>query len=300
MRLEQPDSYGRKKIYTAARTTSTTVAPTASTNISRGQASHWVSPLRRTMCSPLPIFFGTPSRSNPTTTITSGPSGSVRATSASFGFSSSAPGSTFECSLDGATFSACTSPKEYSGLANGEHTSQVRAIGTGGGTDPTPASHTWTVDTTGPDASITGGPTRLVDPRSVSFTFSGAEPGGGYECKIDGADSTGTFSACSSGDSFSVQTDGIYTFSEDMMSSSINGTTFKLMKAGTTTAIGAVVSYDPTTKKATLNPNVNLQLGTKYKAVVTAGAKDLAGNALDQNSSLDGPQPKQWVFTVRR
>ena len=55
-------------------------------------------------------------------------------------------------------------------------------------------------------------------------------------------------------------------------------------RAGTTTVIGAVVSYDATAKKATLNPNANLRLGTKYKAVVTTGAKDLAGNQLDQNS----------------
>ena len=60
------------------------------------------------------------------------------------------------------------------------------------------------------------------------------------------------------------------TFSEAMMGSSMNGTTFKLFKG--TTAIGAVVSYDPTTKKVTLNPNANLQRGTKYKAVVSTGA----------------------------
>jgi N-acetylglucosamine-6-sulfatase len=80
--------------------------------------------------------------------------------------------------------------------------------------------------------------------------------------------------------------------------STINSTTFKLMRAGTTTAIGAVVSYDPTTKTATLNPNSNLQLGTKYKAVVTTGAQDVAGNGLDQNSSLSGLQQKAWTFTV--
>jgi hypothetical protein len=89
------------------------------------------------------------------------------------------------------------------------------------------------------------------------------------------------------------------TFSEAMNVNSINGTTFKLMKAGTTTVIGAVVSYDPTTKKAILNPNANLQLGTKYKAVVTTGATDLAGNRLDQNSSLSGLQQKAWTFTIR-
>jgi hypothetical protein len=92
-------------------------------------------------------FLRHPITQQPDTTFTSGPSGSVNATTASFGLSSSAPGSTFKCSLNGATFSACPSPKEYSGLANGEHTFQVRAIGTGGGTGPTPASRTWAVDT---------------------------------------------------------------------------------------------------------------------------------------------------------
>jgi len=81
--------------------------------------------------------------------------------------------------------------------------------------------------------------------------------------------------------------------------STINGTTVKLFRAGTSTAIGAVVSYKATTNKATLNPNSNLRLGTKYKAVVTTGAQDLAGNRLDQNSSLGGLQQKTWTFTTR-
>jgi len=89
------------------------------------------------------------------------------------------------------------------------------------------------------------------------------------------------------------------TFSEAMMTNSINAATFKLSKAGTTTVIGAGVSYDPTTKKATLNPNLNLRRETKYKAVVTTGATDLAGNKLDQNSSLSGLQQKAWTFTTR-
>ena len=60
------------------------------------------------------------------------------------------------------------------------------------------------------------------------------------------------------------------------------------------------MGYDATAKKAILNPNANLQRGTKYKAVVAPEAQDLAGNRLDQNSSLRDSQPKQWVFTVRR
>jgi len=82
--------------------------------------------------------------------------------------------------------------------------------------------------------------------------------------------------------------------------STITGTTFKLMKAGTTIPIGAVVSYNATTNKAKLDPNANLQLGTKYKAVVTTGAQDVAGNRLDQDQDpSNGLQKKSWTFTIR-
>ena len=90
------------------------------------------------------------------------------------------------------------------------------------------------------------------------------------------------------------------TFSEAMDASTINGTTFKLMKAGTTTLVRAVVTYDPNTNKAILNPDANLALGTKYKAVVTTGAKDVAGNPLDQDQDpSNGLQQKGWSFTIK-
>jgi len=92
------------------------------------------------------------------------------------------------------------------------------------------------------------------------------------------------------------------TFAEDMMASSINGTTFKLFKKGSTTKIAATVSYDPTSRTATLDPfgstTTRLARGTTYKAVVTTGAKDLAGNQFDQNPTLDGLQQKTWFFTT--
>jgi Bacterial Ig-like domain len=81
----------------------------------------------------------------PETTIDSGPSGTISSTSAAFAFSASEGGSTFECKLDSGTFSACTSPKSYSSLAEGAHTFQVRATDPGGHSDATPASRTWTV-----------------------------------------------------------------------------------------------------------------------------------------------------------
>jgi hypothetical protein len=82
------------------------------------------------------------------------------------------------------------------------------------------------------------------------------------------------------------------------MASTINGTTFKLFKKGSTTKIGAAVSYDASTRTAKLDPTNNLRLGTTYKAVVTTGAKDLAGLQLDQTTTT-GLQQKTWLFTVR-
>src|SRR5829696_5169825 len=84
----------------------------------------------------------------PATTITSGPSGPSNGTSASFGFSSSETGSTFECSLDGAAYTTCTSPQDYANLSEGQHTFDVKATDAAGNTG-TPASRAWTVNTDG-------------------------------------------------------------------------------------------------------------------------------------------------------
>jgi len=88
------------------------------------------------------------------------------------------------------------------------------------------------------------------------------------------------------------------TFSEDMLASSINTTTFKLLEKGSTTKIGATVTYQPSTDTATLDPTSTLKSGLSYKAIVSTGAKDVAGNPLDQNSSMAGLQQKMWLFTV--
>jgi hypothetical protein len=81
----------------------------------------------------------------PETTIGSGPAPTTESRDASFSFSASEPGTTFECSLDGAAFAGCASPRNYTGLAFGEHEFRVRATDPGGNTDPTPASYTWTI-----------------------------------------------------------------------------------------------------------------------------------------------------------
>ncbi|MDP9454528.1 MAG: hypothetical protein CYG60_12525 [Actinobacteria bacterium] len=87
-----------------------------------------------------------PDTTAPDTGISSGPSGTVRSASASFSFTASEAGK-FRCSLDGAAFSDCASPKSYSSLTSRSHTFRVAAVDEAGNVDETPATRTWTVDT---------------------------------------------------------------------------------------------------------------------------------------------------------
>ena len=89
------------------------------------------------------------------------------------------------------------------------------------------------------------------------------------------------------------------TFSEAMQAGAINANTFSLRKKGTTTSIGASVTYDPATNRATLDPRADLKDGATYIATMTTNAKDLAGNQLDQDPNSAGSQPKVWNFKVR-
>ena len=49
----------------------------------------------------------------------------------------------FACSLNGAPFTACSSPQQYGSLPEGQNTFQVRAIDALGHVDATPASYAW-------------------------------------------------------------------------------------------------------------------------------------------------------------
>jgi hypothetical protein len=146
---------------------------------------------------PSPVPTPAPDTTAPETTIGSGPPAKTTTTTASFAFASSEAGSSFECELDGAAWSACDTPKAYSGIAVGSHQFSVRAIDAAKNVDPTPATQSWTVeaeevvtppaDTTPPQTSITNGPPANGTATSASFAFTSSEVGSSFECKLDGA-----------------------------------------------------------------------------------------------------------------
>lgn len=135
----------------------------------------------------------------PETTITSGPAAaSVQsATTATVDASASepllsAPG--YRCSLDGEPATPCTLPIAYSGLADGPHTVAIAARDAAGNLDSTPATRSFTVDTTPPTVSVDSAPAASVTGRSATITFTLDDPAGAAECRLDG----GSWAPCTS------------------------------------------------------------------------------------------------------
>jgi hypothetical protein len=148
----------------------------------------------------------------PDTSIDSSPSNPSNTSAAAFAFSSDDVGASFACDLDGGGYNPCTSPKSYTGLADGSHAFSVRATDNAGNTDASPASYTWTIDTTAPTTSIDSSPANPGNTSAAVFAFSGADTGGSgvasFACALDG----GSYSACTSGSDFGPLADGSHTF----------------------------------------------------------------------------------------
>lgn len=88
----------------------------------------------------------------PNTTINSNPGSLINTNSANFTFSASET-AIFQCKIDSGAYASCTSPKNYTSLAEGAHTFYVKATDTATNEDATPASYTFTVDTEVPTIS---------------------------------------------------------------------------------------------------------------------------------------------------
>jgi len=79
----------------------------------------------------------------PDTKIDKGPKKKTKKKKATFKFSSTTPGATFECSVDGKAFASCASPFKVK-VKKGKHEFEVRAV-LAGVTDGSPAEQNWKV-----------------------------------------------------------------------------------------------------------------------------------------------------------
>jgi hypothetical protein len=136
----------------------------------------------------------------PDTSIGGGPTGLTNATTAAFTLAATpSAGATFQCKLDDGVFETCSANPSFSGLAEGDHTLQARAISAGGG-DQSPALRTWTVDATSPDTSIPTKPAATTTDADAAFGFASTEPNSTFACALDG----GSFATCAATPTFTV------------------------------------------------------------------------------------------------
>ncbi|MGE0068222.1 MAG: hypothetical protein AB7T48_12810, partial [Solirubrobacterales bacterium] len=150
---------------------------------------------------------------SPKTAIEQGPEGTIDVATATIEFSSPDQTATFECHLDsssGLDWKECTSPSSLTGLSEGEHTFEVRAVDPIGNTDPSPASVTFSVDTVAPDTAIDVAPAPKLGVTEASFVFS-ASGAAGFECRIDSA-AEDAWAPCTSPVVLTGLADGTHTF----------------------------------------------------------------------------------------
>ncbi len=125
---------------------------------------------------------------------------------ASFSFSNVDDTVVFVCSLDGAAFTACTSPTSYTSLASGSHTFSVKTKDPDNGNLSSASTFSWVI--TPPDPTITANPPNPSNSTSASFSFTDADSTALFKCQLDG----GGYSSCTSPATYTGLAPGSHTF----------------------------------------------------------------------------------------
>ncbi|HET9330428.1 MAG TPA: hypothetical protein VFO23_07885 [Steroidobacteraceae bacterium] len=122
---------------------------------------------------PASVTFGVDIVAPPAPSIASGPDNLTNATTATFSFADSESGVSFQCSLDGGAYTACSSPTSYGKLAASDHVFAVRALDAAGNASGS-TSYPWTI-LVKQDFVITGSVAQplypgAVKPMNLTFT----------------------------------------------------------------------------------------------------------------------------------
>jgi large repetitive protein len=133
----------------------------------------------------------------------------------SFGFSETGY-SSFQCSINGGSFSACSSGSAITSQADGSRTFAVRAVD-GNSVATSSAAYAWTINTVGPSvtpvAGISAGGTYAAT--SEAFNFSHLSYSS-FQCYLD---APATFVGCANGKTFSGLADGLHTVTSSALDS---------------------------------------------------------------------------------
>ncbi len=210
---------------------------------------------------PTPVPIATPIPA-PVVTINSTSVGLLtHINSVQIAFSANEP-SSFVCSLDTATYSACTPPFSQSSLADGAHNFSVEAINSQG-TVSLPAHFGWTVDTTPPVVTfgVITPSSSLTGQTQITVNFSANETAT-FTCSLD----NGGQAPCSSPDTINNLTNGPHIFSVQATDLAEN--------------VGAAISYSWTVK---LNPPKVTITGS----VPSANPSNLTSRAISFTGSSD-------------
>ena len=232
----------------------------------------------------------------PNTTIDSGPSGPTNDATPTFAFSSSQAGSSFECRVDGGSWSSCSTPETTTSLADGAHTFEVRATDSAGNVDPTPASRSFTVDTGAPNTSIDSGPSGPANDATPTFAFSADEAGSTFECRVDG----GAWASCSTPMTTASLADGVHTFEVRATDPAGNVDPTPASRSFTvdTAAPNTTIDSGPSGPTSDATPTFSFsadQAGSTFECRVDAGAWGSCSTPETTSSLADGAH----MFQVR-
>jgi len=230
--------------------------------------------------------------------IDSHPTNPSDSSSASFTFSDDKKVA-FRCQLDGGDFSDCGSDVtngsiDYSTLADGSHTFNVKAVNGDGDSGLT--SYPWTIDTQPPVLTISQKPANPTDASNAHFEFTATDlTTVTYECQLD----NGPAEACSPPDkNYSSLTDNTHLFT-------LKGTD-ALGKASTTTYSWLVETAKPIVTITSSPRNPTNQTGASFSFRSNKAGSDFRCK-LDTGGFSDCKSPKTYgtldagthTFTVK-
>jgi Big-like domain-containing protein/PKD domain-containing protein len=234
-----------------------------------------------------------PDTTAPDTTISSGPTGTTNDSTPTFAFTSSEANSAFECRVDSGAWANCASPWTTSALGDGAHSASVRATDVAGNTDASPATRSFTVDTTPapdttpPDTTIASGPSGTTSSTSASFAFTSSESGSTFECKLD----TGAWAACTSPKAYSPLSAASHTFS--VRATDAAGNVDASPSTRTWTIQSAPVDHQPAAAYAYSPASPTAGQAVSFDAS-SATCDDAPCTYTWEDDGTDGPAGGQW------